>query len=262
MNRCTLVFFSLFLLALNSKSHGGEGGGLKPGEAHYPTVNPNAHQDVSVSLTIPEGWDIQISAHYKVSDKAAAATSLIAPNCFKGGGLVPYQVGYWLDLPVPVARDGGRYTATVPMDHFLPDKCGWQINAFGYRIFKNGVAVAADTLTTVDAMTKHGVAFADGGLALIKWNLDAGDGEISRGDPNIWCWASDTDNTYFMGGYKLHCDSGDRVKKSLIQYINPQLRGDWRYTQIRDRSVSFILHDLDAETAAIRAKMEAASPGH
>jgi hypothetical protein len=148
------------------------------------------------------------------------------------------------------------------MDHFLPDKCGWQITGFGYRVFKNSVAVAADTLTTVAAITKHGDAFADGGLALIKWDSDSGDGEISRADPNIWCWESDTDNTYLMGGYKLHCDSGDRVKKSLIQYINPQLRGDWRYTKIWDRSVSFILHDLDAEGAAIRAKMEKASPAH
>jgi len=256
MNGRKVIILTLFLaLSLNALSHGSEGGELKPGESYYPKINPHAHQNAVISFTLPEGWSIEIIAAYAVS--APDNMSFFGPRCTQNPGWLGIPGAFRTYLTIPAVRDGDRYTATVQMDHFLPGQCGWQTNGFNYRVFKNSVPAAVDTLTEI---TAHGVAFADGALARISWDASVGDGVISSADPNIWCWESGMD-TVVPGGYKLQCDHGDRVKKSLSQFIAPQLLGDWnRYTAIQGHSVSYIIHDLDAEAAANKAKMEKAPP--
>lgn len=258
MNGFQIMVTATFVaLTLNSTCDGAEGGGLlNPGERHYPKANPNAHQNVIVSFTIPADWSIQIIVDYAVS--AAYSGSLFGPRCFTTTMWGGPPIAFRLELVVPAVREGSKSVATVQMDHFLPGQCGWQTNGFRYMVFKNSVPVAVETVTEI---TTNGVAFAYGELAHTSWDASVGDGKIDSVDPNIWCWASDTDTSPIMSGYKLHCGVGVEVKKSLIQYINRQLLGArGRYTPMQGHSVNYIVHDLDAEVAAIRTKMEEAPP--
>jgi hypothetical protein len=99
------------------------GGNDQPGDTDYPQENPSPTKFLSIRGTINTSLDIDFRiSWYAKNLKYQDAISRIA------GAYSPY--GAWSALVT--ARQGAQFSARVPIDGVLPDRCQWRFGGVTY----------------------------------------------------------------------------------------------------------------------------------
>lgn len=103
---------------------------VAPGTTNYPEKTAGPIRRVSILGTIAPTLVISMATIYK--GKVAAdcyKTTIFSGEIFEGQ-TNPLQI----TVPIPVSREGNKFSAAFEVDRFAPGKCGWHLAAVTVQI--------------------------------------------------------------------------------------------------------------------------------
>lgn len=216
-------------------------GNVEPGDRNYPALDPNAHENISVTGLIPEKWGLHIRVTYYPREGGIQ-------NPITGGLVCGWSVGlgasrpYHVDFELPVVRSGNTFATTIPVDRYRPGHCGWHLSDLAFTVAKNGEAPTNGML-------------AQAASDLVRSNSPEGEGNRHT-QRDLWCWDNPLEQRDWINGAKLNCELAESGDISPMKYIPAAKRGYTRSLPLKVGipNLSFIFHDLDAEAVNYRAQ--------
>jgi len=136
------------------------GGDLTPSDFKYPDKNPTPSQSFVINGVITGELDVKLTALYITNGSTFCRTT----SSFIAGSVEGATSPSLAELPLPLMRDGNRFSAAVTVDAFLPGACGWQFSGVSANVSRNGqksisnlIIRAKDMWNTPPAITASNV---------------------------------------------------------------------------------------------------------
>jgi hypothetical protein len=142
---------------------------VKLGDADYPQLKPQPTRMLRLIGDLPKSLHIEFLLHFEASSYAGGT---IQSGNYRGYvERAPVFPLFSVTESLRVVRDDSSYSASIPMDKYLPGKCGWHLYSVGYRIIDGGKNFSDDWFAGVfDPKVNQGP-----------------EQEFYRGQVNTWC---------------------------------------------------------------------------
>ena len=93
---------------------------VKQGETDYPRLNPHPINVVHLSGTVDAPIGVKSVANWSASNKDCA----YSPDFFEGASFM-----FLVQQPLTPMVSHSHYDLDIPVDEFLPGRCGWHFSA-------------------------------------------------------------------------------------------------------------------------------------
>jgi len=169
--RCAsgIVFLSWVVSSCSHPSHTpSPSESIQPGESDYPEINPQGSLMVTVTGVLPRSLPIALNLVHSANPRADAGAGTAACSRQLHSEEHPALI---LAEPLRIEREGDRFSASIPVDKYLPGRCDWRLEGLKYQLLNSGGAQTGGWLVVAYDRARDGADLT----------------KLPRGRAVIWC---------------------------------------------------------------------------